>query len=109
MNCIFCKIVAKEIPSEIIFEDKEIVCFKDINPKADFHFLIVSKKHIGSIEEIKSEDATLVSNMILTARKIARENNLTGYKLLINVGRDGGQTVEHLHLHLLSGELTVML
>lgn len=104
MDCLFCKIINKELPSDIIYEDEEIIVFKDIHPKAPFHVLIVPKKHIGSIMDL--DDGELAAKIILTAKKIAKDNNLTGYKLIFNVGRDGGQIVDHLHLHLLSGKPT---
>lgn len=104
MECLFCKIAKKEIPSEIVYEDEQFVVFKDINPQAPVHLLIVPKKHIHSVNHIEIEDKTLMGELILTAQKIAREKNIKGYKLQINVGRDGGQLIDHLHLHLLSGK-----
>ncbi|PIR89759.1 histidine triad nucleotide-binding protein [bacterium (Candidatus Gribaldobacteria) CG07_land_8_20_14_0_80_33_18] len=103
MECIFCKIINKEIPSEIVFEDDEFIAFKDVNPQAPVHILIIPKKHISSVNHVEIEDKTLMGELILVAQKIAREKNLAGYKLLINVGREGGQLINHLHLHLLSG------
>jgi len=103
MDCIFCKIIKKEAPAEIVFENDKIIAFKDINPKAPIHILIVPKKHIVSINHIEKEDKTLLGELFLAAKKIAKEKNLEGYKLLINVGRKGGQIIDHLHLHLLSG------
>ena len=86
MECIFCKIINKEIPSEIVFEDEKFIAFNDINPKAPVHILIIPKKHIPSVDHIEMEDKTLIGELILVAQKIAREKNLAGYKLLINVG-----------------------
>ena len=105
MECLFCKIIKKELPSDIDYEDEKVMAFKDIHPKAPFHLLIVPKKHIESIARLKEEDRNIISYLIFTAKKIAEENNLKGYKLLFNVGRTGGQLVDHLHLHLLSGRL----
>ena len=105
-NCLFCEIAEKEKPADIVYEDDKFIAFKDIYPKADFHILIISKKHIPSVNHLKVEDKILMGGLILTAQKVARENNLKGYKLLINVGREGGQIIDHLHLHLLSGKLT---
>ena len=103
-ECIFCKIANKEIPTEeIVYEDDKVLAFKDINPKAPLHLLIIPKKHILSIDHIEIEDKTLMGELILAAQKIAREKNLDGYKLHINVGRPAGQIVDHLHLHLLAG------
>jgi len=103
MNCLFCKIANKEAPSEIVYEDDKIVAFKDIHPQAPLHLLIVPKKHIPSVDHLEIEDKTLMGELILVAQKIAREKNLKGYKLQINVGRPAGQIIDHLHLHLLSG------
>lgn len=109
MDCIFCKIANKELSSEAVYEDEKIIAFKDIKPKAPFHVLIIPKRHIPSVDHVEIEDKTLMGELILTAQKIAREQNLKGYKLMINVGRDGGQVVDHLHLHLLSGKIAGVL
>lgn len=106
MDCLFCKIAKKEAPAEIIFEDEKIIVFKDIYPKAPIHFLIIPKKHISSIDSMEVNDKILMGELILVAKKIAKEQNLKGYKLMINVGRDGGQLIDHLHLHLLSGKIS---
>jgi len=104
MKCLFCEIAKKEKPADIVYEDNKFIAFKDIHPKASFHILIVPKKHIASVDHLKIEDKSLMGELILVAQKIARQNNLKGYKLLINVGREGGQIIDHLHLHLLSGK-----
>lgn len=101
-NCLFCKIINKEAPSEIVYEDDKVIAFKDINPKAPIHLLIVPKKHIPSVDHLEIEDKTLMGELILAAQKIAREKNLKGYRLQINVGRPAGQIIDHLHLHLLA-------
>lgn len=103
-KCIFCKIVKKELPAEIIYEDDKIIAFKDIKPLTPIHFLIVPKKHIHSVDHVEIEDKTLMGELIMAAQKIAREKNIQGYKLQINVGRNAGQMVDHLHLHLLAGK-----
>lgn len=105
MDCLFCKIINKEISSEIIYENEEILVFKDINPKASIHFLIVPKKHIESINQLEESDREIISNLIFTAKKIAKEKSIEGYKLIFNVGRKGGQIIDHIHLHFLAGEL----
>lgn len=104
-DCIFCQIINKQRQADIFYENKRVLVFKDINPKAPCHFLIVPKKHIESIIHLEQGDKDLTADMILTAQKIAKEKGLdkTGYKLLFNVGRKGGQVVDHLHLHLLGG------
>jgi|SRR3989344_2042645 len=101
MECIFCKIINKEIPKEFAMEDEKFVVFNDIHPKAPVHFLIVPKKHVASVKELDS--AELPGEMVLTAKKLADEKKMEGYKLLFNVGRKGGQEVDHLHLHLMGG------
>lgn len=104
IDCIFCKIINKEIPSDIVYEDDKIIAFKDTNPKTPVHILIIPRKHIPSVDHIKIQDKTLMGELILVAQKIAKKKNLKGYKLLINVGRGGDQIIDHLHLHLLSGK-----
>jgi len=105
MECLFCEIIKKELPAEIVYEDKKFLAFRDIRPKAPTHLLIIPKKHIISVNHLKSEDKELVGELVLTAQKIAREQGVakTGYKLVFNVGKGGGQEIEHLHLHLLAG------
>lgn len=104
--CIFCQIVKKEIPSPFVFEDEQMVALKDISPKASVHLLIVPKKHIESIAALAEEDKNLVAEMIWRAKILAEERGIAegGYKLLFNVGENGGQAVKHLHLHLVGGE-----
>ena len=106
-DCVFCKIIGREIPSEVFFEDDSMVVFKDAEPKAKFHFLVVPKKHIASVNEIEEGEASLVGKMIYRAKLVAAESGFanTGYKLIFNCGEDGGQAVGHLHLHLLGGEM----
>ena len=105
-NCIFCKIVRKEIPSEIIYESDEVMAFKDIEPKAPIHILIVPKKHIETVDHLDPKDEKLVGALIYTAQKIARKLNIAenGYRLVFNVKKHGGQIVDHIHLHLLGGQ-----
>jgi histidine triad (HIT) family protein len=91
-----------------VCEDDNFLAFKDINPKADFHALIIPKKHIESIKEIQSKNKELIGEMFLFIKKVAQNNNLEGYKVAINVGKEGGQFVEHLHLHLLAGNIKEM-
>lgn len=102
-DCIFCSIASGEQEADVVHQDDNLIVFKDINPKAPVHLLVVPKKHIVSIKEIEEDDRDLVATLIYTARDIAAEQNLAGYKLFFNVGRQGGQLVDHLHLHLLGG------
>lgn len=101
-NCIFCKIINKEIPKEFVFQNEKLVAFNDIHPKAPIHILVVPKEHTPSVKELISAD--IPGGMVLAAKKIAEEKKLDGYKLLFNVGREGGQEVDHLHLHLMGGK-----
>lgn len=103
MECIFCKISRHEVESEIVSEDESTIVFKDIHPKAQTHLLLVPKKHIHSVSVVGPEDWPVVMNLIKKAAEVAREQDLTGYKLVFNVGREGGQMIDHLHLHLLAG------
>lgn len=104
MNCIFCNIIKKESPADILYEDKDFVVFKDIKPIAPIHLLLVPKTHIDSVNNLTVKNKELISNLILLAQKIAKEQKIKkGYKLLFNVGRDGGQLIDHLHLHLMGG------
>ena len=105
-DCVFCKIIAHELPCTLVHEDDEIMAFDDIAPSAKTHILIIPKKHISTIIELNESEADeiLVGKMVLVARNIAKERGLSGYKLSFNVGKGGGQVVFHIHLHLMSGE-----
>lgn len=102
-DCIFCDIVLGKVSAEIVKQSGDLIVFKDIKPKAPVHLLIVPKKHVKSITELTEEDRQLVSNAVYMAKEMAEEQGLRGYRLSINVGREGGQIVDHLHLHLLGG------
>lgn len=101
-DCIFCQIADKKKKTDIVFENDELIVFKNIKPDTRVHLLVVPKRHIDSVVHLEDEDAELVGRMILTARDIAKKENLSGFKLLFNVGRDGGQVIDHIHLHLLA-------
>jgi len=103
-QCIFCKIVRDELPSKTVFEDKDIKAFWDINPQADVHIIIIPKKHINTINTMKKEDINLVGNMVYTAKKIAKDFKLKGYKLIFSVEKEGGQEIFHIHLHLIGNK-----
>lgn len=104
-NCIFCKIVNKQIPSTIVYEDDRVLAFKDINPVAPVHVLIVPKEHIASVNQLNRENADVLIDIHLAAKKIAEEAGVSekGFRLINNCGPDGGQTVFHLHYHLIGG------
>jgi histidine triad (HIT) family protein len=107
MDCLFCKIINKKAPADIVYENDKTICFKDINPVAPVHILIVPKKHIGSINDISEEDKELMGELLLVAKKVAKDLGVDkGYKLAFNVGEEGGQIVPHLHLHLVSGKIS---
>lgn len=103
INCLFCKIFSGEIKSETVYEDGVVRVFKDIHPKAPTHLLIIPKEHIRSIAHLEADHNDTIAKLIYTARDIAVRLGLKGYKLVFNVGREGGQIVDHLHLHLLGG------
>lgn len=102
-DCIFCDIVLGKVSAEIVKQTDGLIVFKDIKPKAPIHLLIIPKKHVKSVIELAEEDRQLVSDTIYMAKEVAEEQGLQGYRLGINVGREGGQVVDHLHLHLLGG------
>ena len=104
MPCLFCKIIAGEIPSKKIFEDDRTFAFRDINPQAPTHVLVVPRKHIASLQEASAEDQEMLGYLHLIAARIAHSEGLAnGFRTVINTGLDGGQTVDHLHVHLLGG------
>jgi histidine triad (HIT) family protein len=103
-DCIFCKIIQKAIPSETLYEDDKIVVIKDIFPKAPIHLLLLTKKHVDSLNALTEKDSELIAHLMLKCPQIAQAQGLTqGYRTVINTGRAGGQEVFHLHVHLLGG------
>ncbi|MCP3899478.1 MAG: histidine triad nucleotide-binding protein [Desulfobacteraceae bacterium] len=104
-DCLFCKIINNEIPSEFLYEDDSFVVLRDINPQAPVHLLIVPKKHIRSINDLTDDDKTIISDIFLVGKKMAKQENVneSGYKLVFNVEKGGGQVIFHLHLHLIGG------
>jgi len=104
-DCVFCKIIEGEIPTNFVYQDEEVVAFRDINPKAPVHILIVPKLHIDKLQDVSDNERNLLGKMLLTAKKIAEEEGITGtgYRIGINCGSGAGQIVFHLHLHLLGG------
>ena len=102
MDCIFCKIIKGEIPSEKVYESENVIAFKDINPMAPVHILIIPKTHIEGANALDKDNVAVVSEIMLAARQIAESFNLeNGWRIVTNVGEDGGQTVKHLHFHIL--------
>ena len=105
MDCIFCKLAHKEIPTEILYEDDYVVAFPDQNPQAPVHVLIIPKKHISSMNAVTVEYSEILMHVVMAAQKIAQDKGIAerGYRLVNNCGKEGGQTVGHLHFHLLGG------
>jgi histidine triad (HIT) family protein len=104
-DCIFCNIANRTIASEIVAEDDQVMVVRDILPKAPVHLLVIPKIHIASVNDLDEAHVSLVGQMVMTAKAEAKKHGIadSGYKLVINIGRDGGQTVQHLHLHLMGG------
>ncbi|MGB7267713.1 MAG: histidine triad nucleotide-binding protein [Terracidiphilus sp.] len=106
MSCIFCKIASGEIPSTAVYQDDLAYAFADLNPKAPVHVLVVPREHIESLADAGPDKSALLGHLLWVAAEIAREKGLAkGYRVVINTGEHGGQTVDHLHLHLLGGRL----
>ncbi len=101
-ECIFCRIINKEIPAQIIYEDDNVIAFHDLHPKAKTHYLVIPKKHIASMLEVNDTDTQLLGDLCVKVNDIAQDHHLEGYQMHINVGAKGGQEVFHLHIHLLS-------
>ncbi len=103
-DCLFCKIIAGEIPSTKVYEDETVLAFRDIAPQAPTHVLVIPKEHISSAAEINAQNAALVAHCLEVAAMVAKQENLTGgFRIVSNCGADAGQTVEHLHFHVLGG------
>jgi len=104
-NCIFCKIIQKEIPTSFIYEDDRMVAFKDINPQAPIHILLIPKEHYASLNDVPEDKKDILSHLLLKARQIASKQGISerGYRIVLNTARDSGQEVLHIHFHLLGG------
>lgn len=105
MSCLFCKIAAGQIPADTVFENDKVLAFRDINPAAPSHILVIPKKHIATMNDATADDKSLLGEMMLVARDIAHREGVAedGYRLAVNTNRHGGQSVYHIHLHLLAG------
>ncbi len=104
-DCIFCKIIKGEIPSKKVYEDEEVIAFKDINPAAPIHILVIPKKHIATLLDVTEEDSYLISKIFVAINKIAKQIGIeeNGFRIIANCGKDSGQEVMHIHFHLLAG------
>jgi len=105
MSCIFCQIVAGKVPGEILYQDEEVIAFRDINPQSPTHLIIIPKRHIPSLAHLSEAESSLIGDMVNVANQLARREGISesGYRLVINCGEQGGQLVPHLHMHLLGG------
>lgn len=103
-DCIFCKIIAGQIPSKKIYEDEDVIAFHDIHPIAKVHFLIVPKLHVASLAECEVQHQALLGKILLLAPKLAKEQGLKGFRTMVNTGKEGGQEVFHLHVHVFGGD-----
>ena len=103
--CVFCRIAREEIPAEVVLREDEVVAFRDVNPQAPTHILVISTRHVSSVAEMGSGDRDLAGELLLAAARVAREEGLEaeGYRLVVNTGSRGGQTVDHIHVHVLGG------
>lgn len=106
MDCVFCKIANKEISSQCVFENSNVIAFRDLNPQAPVHILVIPKKHITSINDITGENSSIIAEIFEVINKIAELENIkdTGYRVVCNCGEDGCQTVKHLHFHIIGGK-----
>lgn len=105
MDCLFCKIASREIPAEIVYEDDQVLAFKDINPVAPQHLLIIPREHIPTLNDLQEDHKTLTGHILMTAQKLAKQLDIaeTGYRVVYNCNRGAGQAVYHIHLHLIGG------
>jgi histidine triad (HIT) family protein len=104
-DCIFCRIGSKQIPSRVVLEDDQVLAFDDLNPQAPVHVLVIPKRHIGALKNVQQQDQALLGHLLAAANQVAQKKGIeeSGYRVVANTGIDGGQTVFHLHLHVLGG------
>ena len=105
MDCIFCQIVAGKVPSDIVYQDEEVVAFRDINPQSPVHLLIIPKRHIPSLTHLSETESPLIGHMVNTANQLAKREGISerGYRVVVSCGKEGAQAIPHLHMHLLGG------
>lgn len=105
MDCIFCHVISGKIPSDIVYQDEKVIAFRDINPQSPVHLLVIPREHFTALTDITEKEASLMGHIIGVANKLARDEGMaeTGYRLVINCGKQGGQLVPHLHLHVIGG------
>ena len=105
MSCIFCRIVAGQIPAARLLEDEHVLAFRDVNPQAPKHILVIPRAHIAAVKDLEDQHRDLAGRLLLAARDVARAEGLASYRLVTNVGADAGQSVFHIHIHLLGGRV----
>ena len=98
-DCIFCKIVSGDLPADLLYEDDDIVAFRDISPQAPFHALIIPRPHIATLNDVRADQAEMMGRLFVVTRQVADENGLSGYRVVINTNQEGGQVVFHVHMH----------
>lgn len=105
-DCVFCKIIERKIPSDIVYEDEEIIAFRDIEPVAPVHILVIPKKHISALTQLTKEDEAVIGKIYTVINQVAKKENIKekGYRVIVNCGEDGGQEVKHIHFHLIGGK-----
>lgn len=105
-DCVFCKIIERKIPSDIVYEDEAIIAFRDLKPVAPVHILVIPKKHISALTQITKEDEAIIGRIYTVINQIAEKENIkeNGYRVIVNCGEDGGQEVKHIHFHLIGGK-----
>ena len=103
MSCLFCRIIAGELPATIVYRADDVVAFRDVNPQAPTHILVIPTRHIASIADTQDSDAEMLGRLITVAKQVAQAEKLSGYRLVVNTGPEAGQSVFHLHVHLLGG------
>lgn len=104
-SCLFCRIAAKEVPADIVYEDEEVLAFNDINPQAPVHILVIPRRHIAAFSDLREEDSGLLNRMVQVINRLARERGIadSGYRVVVNNGKDAQQSVMHIHWHLVGG------
>jgi histidine triad (HIT) family protein len=104
-DCLFCRIIQGSIPAKIVYQDEHTLAFDDINPQAPVHALVISKQHVPSVHDLEESDQALLGRLLITCNKVAKDKGLSdrGFRLVVNTGKDGGQTVSHVHFHILGG------
>ena len=108
-DCVFCRIVAREVESDVLYEDDELIAFRDLYPKAPVHGLVIPKRHVATLDDFEDGDSALLGRLMLVAKRIAADHGLEGYRVVMNVNEMGGQVIFHAHLHIMGGRRLTMM